>query len=697
MFIIEAYGRACLWLLVVCSAAAGAEIGLPADGSLRTTTTPETMTLIRDIDVSLQEGRPNADKDISTTSTSSNSTSPSTLGPVPTAAINTLRQEITKDGNITFIRFICPKLLPLLSSSLDPTSFNILNSNDSVLITPLSNNNTLSSDTKPNNDLGDFQNPNLFLNSEAKVDFGALEFDRNEEVTLETEGCQRVVVGGGVPNWVERLSLTTSEGSIVLQKGWAQGADNLKKLWLRISEGLIIDASAQNGEAKVEVNLTADEDDQNGIQKLCSVLPPTLELIDASHTPLKLLYLEEHCSSRLRRLEVSHSSLTSVALCTPNLVTLHLSWNSIQGTIDWITCKGGLAGVEYLQANRNLLSEVSTCGWMGLRTLDVRRNAITSLDLSTCSSSNLTSVTASHNQLVTPPILPDALLELDLSHNRLESLPMITSTLMSADFSHNNIFEVGKSRFKRARKLLHLNLAYNHITHLKEHALTGLRELRTLDISHNKLREIAGASLLSLRRLQELHLHHNHLTTLDARDLAALTHAHATLHHNPWMCVCHLLSALQRLQHCPECQHQTVAIECRERRSWVAATSVLRTCMQAVQEVTQRLNDESDEDLSEEDGYDERGNSASETNAVIAVPFLLILVICGAIVAMSCRYYHSHKRTIRARLHPFCSVCGLCSVCGCSSAAVNNNDLNHHGQLSQNDDDDDDSDSETAL
>ncbi|XP_068218680.1 uncharacterized protein [Palaemon carinicauda] len=606
----------------------------------------------------------------------------------------TLKQEITNVGNITSIVVICPPSLPVPSLSDGSAALN--DSDESALSTLLPNG------TDPrllddSDNSGDISSPTKFSPNYVKVDLGALEFDRNIEVSVKSNNCESVTVDGGVPEWVERLSLANDDGMITLQKEWAKGANNLKKLWFRVPKGLIIDFDSFDEKDQDYENLDRDFENLNGIQNLCNVLPPTLEVLDLSRTPLELLKLDATCSYRLTRLEASHSSLSTLALCTPYLVSLHLSENSLEGDLNWMTCSGGLASVEYLQVNQNLLTEVSTCNWLSIQSLDLRHNKVGSLDLTSCPSSNLTSVIASHNLLVTPPILPNSLLHLDLGHNQLESLPMITPMLNFADFSHNNIIIIGKARFKRARKLVHLSLAYNHITQLKEHDLNGLRELRTLDMSHNRLREIAGTSLMSLRHLRELRLHHNHLSTLDSRDLASLaSRVHGSFHHNPWHCVCQLLSSLQRLQYCPDCKPPATSVECRERGNWVSADPFLRTCLHAVQEVTQRLNKESDEDLSEEEGQEDGMGNDSNKGAVVAVPVFLILILIGAVVATSYRLYHRHKRTISARLEPIRNRCRFCGLCGCSPSALNNGDLNHrgHGELSQIDRD---SDTETEL
>ncbi|KAK7075544.1 hypothetical protein SK128_022061 [Halocaridina rubra] len=674
--------RVLLWLAVACTTCCGALEQPSANSSdAQATFIPNTFLSARNSDLNFHDDENSLDS------------SKSASAPVDVGITENVKQDVTNTGNVTVLRVTCPVQHSLVTVS-NPTPSYSLNDPSQGLV--LHNNITTSSATsKPILSVASHLNDVILSDSLEYVNLSTLVYDGNVEVSMEVEGCHYLGLDSGIPEWIERLSLA-NEGILVFQKGWAAQASHLKKLWFRISKNLV---QHENLESGYSVRVL-EEDSQSGTEKsldsLCNFLPPYLEVFDGSHTPLNILALDEDCSSKLLRLEASHSSIVSVALCTPSLVTLHLSWNSIKGDLEWAACKDGLAAVEYLQVNQNSLSEVSTCGWDGLRTLDLRRNTIISLDLSTCPSSNLTSVTASHNELITPPVLPQALLHLDLNHNLLESLPMITSTLMTADFSHNSIIEIGKSRFKRARKLLHLSLAYNRITHLKEHDLKGLRELRRLDISHNRLREIAGASLMSLRRLEELYIHHNHLTKLDARDLASLIpRTYATLHHNPWLCSCQLLSALQRLQYCTDCKHRllTVPVECKERGSWVAASAVLRSCLQAVQDVTHRLNDESDEDLSEEID-DKKESEDGDPGVVMAVPGVLILILIGAAAAVVYRWYGRNKRTLNSRLLPFCNRCRCCTICGCSPVSMNKNDLNHHGQLSHTDHD---SDTETEL
>lgn len=506
------------------------------------------------------------------------------------------------------------------------------------------------------------------VEGEAEVDLSAVEVgEESTVVAVEARNCGRMGVVGALPDWASTLTVS-APGTLALAPGWSAVAT---ELWMRAAGGL---------EHKGD---------------LCALMPPTLRFLDASRTRLGELVVASACAP-LRRVEAAHSGLSRVSLCTPALVTLHVSGNEVSGGLEWAACAGGVAAVELLQANHNELKSASTCGWPSLHTLDLRHNRLAALDLTSCPPTNLTRITAARNLLQTPPELTPTLLHVDLSRNSLTELPALTPALLTADFSHNGIAEVGKHRFKRARKLLHLKLAHNHLTQLHAHDLSGLRELLTLDVSHNRLREVSAGSFRHLRHLQRLHLQHNLLTTLDARDLAALTpHTHAILHHNPWACTCSLLTALQQLQNCATCQHQIVGVECKERGEWVAARAVLHSCRQAVKDVTQRLQDESDEDLSEEDPADDplRGSGDDGEGAVMVVPGLVVLLVAAVAVALGYRLYRKHRRNVRATLAPFC--CGCCGTVPPVTTLGNN----HHHSLQHRHlpNADNDSDTETEL
>lgn len=464
------------------------------------------------------------------------------------------------------------------------------------------------------------------------------------QVVVDVEGCGCVGVAVGLPEWAEGLTFAI-RGSLRLPRGWWVGGVGVRDMWVRVSEGL-------------------------GGGGVCEYLPPTLETLDLSDTPLGELILEGSCAPpSLQRLEAIWSVITRVRLCTPSLTTLYMSNNEVGGEMTWAGCEGGVSGVTYLHASHNHLATASTCSWPSLATLELRGNWLTSLDLSTCPPYNLTSLIASKNYLTVSPTLPPALVILDLSHNNISELPVFTRALQEADFSYNIVSHVGEGRFERARKLHHLSLAHNHLTEIAERDFYGLKKLHRLDLSHNKLENIAPTAFLPLHHLRHLHLHHNRLTQLDARILHTLS-AHATLHNNPWACNCQMLAALIQLQACAECKHKRVALQCQEREHVQEVTSLLRTCLHAIQH-TQGQVDESDEDLSEEipDNPDEGG-----AGAVLIVPSLVVLIILAVSIACGYRLYRKHRRTIVTTFTPFCACCDRCGAPGMS----NSNHANHH-------------------
>lgn len=237
---------------------------------------------------------------------------------------------------------------------------------------------------------------------EAEVDLSAVEVGEDSTVVgVEALQCRRVGVVGALPDWASTLTISTP-GTLSLAPGWSAVAT---ELWMRAAGGL---------EHKGD---------------LCALLPPTLRFLDASRTRLGELVVGSSCVP-LRRVEAAHSALSRVSLCTPALVTLHVSGNEVSGSLEWAACAGGVAAVELLQANHNELKTASTCGWPSLHTLDLRHNRLTALDLTTCPPTNLTRVTAARNLLQTPPELTPTLLHVDLSRNSLTELPALTPALL---------------------------------------------------------------------------------------------------------------------------------------------------------------------------------------------------------------------------------------------------------------------------
>ncbi|CAL4067259.1 unnamed protein product [Meganyctiphanes norvegica] len=515
-------------------------------------------------------------------------------------------------------------------------------------------------------------------NLNVTLEAGSLDLSEQEEggheATVRARGCGWVGVGAGIPTWPNRLVFHTS-GGLSLLPGWYEAMTNLTTLKLRAKGGL-------------------------GGTWACSQLSPTLEILQMSHTPLELLLLQD-CPTALKAVEMEHSGLTSVSLCAPNLKTLNVSWNQVSSALgqDWVECQGGANGVEELRVQHNLLSKVSTCGWPGLVILDVRNNQISELNMSTCVSGGLLTLMAAHNRLATPPELPKTLRHLYLNHNHLTALPALPHDMLEADFSHNQISDLGKARFKRARRLQHLNLAHNHISKIHDKDLHGLRDLRELDLSNNRLKDIAALVFQNLQQLKLLQLHHNHLSMLDSRLLASFpTTVRASFHNNPWSCTCSLLRDLKTHTACRR-NHCRQQIQCLESDSWHDADELLKQCLHNVQEVNRNTSPSShrtmsillsDEDESDgngriddtEDADDFKASQKKEGYGVaFVVPIMVVLVIVAILSVLTHRLYRRHRRYLQ-------TSCFRCCPLPTPPASVTHDQLPHK---------DNDSDTETEL
>ena len=226
-----------------------------------------------------------------------------------------------------------------------------------------------------------------------------------EQVVVDVEGCGCVGVSGGLPEWVEGVTFAI-RGSLHLAPGWYVGAvGGLRMMWVRVSAGL-------------------------GVGEVCDYLPPTLHILDVSHTPMVDLVLKNTCTPNIQRLEAIWSGVTHVSLCTPTLTTLYINNNEVGGDMAWAGCEGGVGGVMYLHASNNHLTTVSTCSWPALTRLELKGNWLTSLDLTSCPPGNLTFLEAPKNYLThVPSPLPHALMFLDLSHNNITALPVFPKAI----------------------------------------------------------------------------------------------------------------------------------------------------------------------------------------------------------------------------------------------------------------------------
>ncbi|KAL8578953.1 hypothetical protein ACOMHN_001915 [Nucella lapillus] len=248
-------------------------------------------------------------------------------------------------------------------------------------------------------------------------------------------------------------------------------------------------------------------------------------------------------------LDLSHNDLRNVsssALGTmTTLVHLDLRDNSLsEASLD---LGGGLVRLSRLQTldlSRNQFSRVSGDDFEGLTsllTLDLSQNRISRLILTPNTSlTRLTHLNLSANQLTSFPARVMAplvsLRVLDVSRNQLHRVSSlhVPGTLLSLDVSRNSLQTF--PRLLHAKRLHHLDLSLNAITHLGQADLQGLSELRQLSLAHNYLGSVHTSALAPLRQLQTLQLAHNRLAlngSVSTRLFSGLRHLNMlNLSHN---------------------------------------------------------------------------------------------------------------------------------------------------------------------
>ena len=111
------------------------------------------------------------------------------------------------------------------------------------------------------------------------------------------------------------------------------------------------------------------------------------------------------------------------------------------------------------------------------------------------------------------------LVDLNLSYNHITTIVKGTFfyliNLDSLNLNHNRID--GISDMDELAQLRHLNLAYNYIGEIDETTFEGLQELHSLDLSHNALRDITEMPFQTMWYLESLDLSWNQISSMTIR------------------------------------------------------------------------------------------------------------------------------------------------------------------------------------
>jgi len=197
-----------------------------------------------------------------------------------------------------------------------------------------------------------------------------------------------------------------------------------------------------------------------------------------------------------------------------HLHTVHLDSLLLQGCAlrAWPQGLQGNTQLVHLNLSSNQLAEQpNLAGLHSLRTLDVRYNQLTSLDLRDLP--GLTELEADHNQLTQITLPTEHLRRLALAHNQLSTLPgsLCDAPLAQLNLSANPLAEL-PACIGQLSGLQQLYASNCQLATLPED-LSGLRALAQCGLGGNQLATLPG-SLLQLPRLLVLDLSQNRLTQL---------------------------------------------------------------------------------------------------------------------------------------------------------------------------------------
>lgn len=119
---------------------------------------------------------------------------------------------------------------------------------------------------------------------------------------------------------------------------------------------------------------------------------------------------------------------------------------------------------------------------------------------------------------------------LNLSYNLLNDVELNSNDLQVVDLTYNSVATIAlplnintfiakrnqlhKITFTNSRQVLHLMLAQNHFSSLKD--FSNLENLRTLDLSCNRIQELSFTTISKLKKLEDLNLDNNQVYMMEA-------------------------------------------------------------------------------------------------------------------------------------------------------------------------------------
>lgn len=257
----------------------------------------------------------------------------------------------------------------------------------------------------------------------------------------------------------------------------------------------------------------------NNKLKSIPLVPPSLTNFNCDNNLIdKLDHFDFEC---VQQIQLNHNNFTEIPNLTKCLAnTLLMMYNQLE-TINVNNIAKTFTRFDF---TKNNLKEIPLELFMieKLQILNINANQITSLP-SGISTSSLTSLYISENQIKTLPELPSNLMTIYAVGCGFEELPkelLNLPRLTHIDFSNNKI-----SKIEKLPSCRHIGLSCNNIKDVPEIP----DQVSFIDLSHNQLKQfkITGEFIM----LQELDVSHNKLLTIEHPALPLLTTFKCS--HNP--------------------------------------------------------------------------------------------------------------------------------------------------------------------
>lgn len=257
-----------------------------------------------------------------------------------------------------------------------------------------------------------------------------------------------------------------------------------------------------------------------------------LESVDFSNNFINTTIQSElfNANSRLHYLNFSHNSIRGIqdhSFSNTNLLHINLKNNNISGTLNENTFKGIIHIPTLDLSNQNIvgIKNNTFSGMRDLMHLNLSRNNINDIEISSFNSNSMTILDLSYNKIYYLNFLQNCslnLTELYLNNNNITVVQKNTFAdqiqLVKLDLSMNRIISIEPNALP-LKNLQYLNIGGNNINGvIKKNTFSPAKYLKFLDLSNFNITRIDDSAFIDLNVLARLNLSKNHIESIAANN-----------------------------------------------------------------------------------------------------------------------------------------------------------------------------------